>query len=325
MWWIRCFGYIVPPFVAAFALLLTGAVAQQNTQKPSPPPAAQPAQTKTATDAKPPAADEKAAKTLKVAAEMLEAKKLGWFTTTVWERVDSSGFSYESEGKYSGGPDMRVRLDLAVTLGKTRGTSIIVSDGTTVWNSKQIGSNAAAVNRWDLKRINEVLSAPGTSPQLRQVFYRDQFFAGLAPLIQAIGQQMVFTRQDLETWKGHEVYKLSGVAPETAGKPPEAWPLYVPRACRCYLDKTTLWPHRLEWLGPTSPGAEDVVLSQMEFRSPVFFKVDSMPDSLKGVFQFDAGKARVHDQTQELTELLTRQRMFTPGQQPGKPAPGGAR
>jgi hypothetical protein len=325
MWWIRCFGYIVPPCFAAFALLVTGAVAQQNTQPTPPAQSVKPAAAPTASTVKPPAADEKAVKTLKVAADMLEAKKLGWFTTTVWQRVESLGFSYESEGKYSGGPDMRVRLDLEVALGKTKGRSTVVSDGTTVWHSTQIGSAASNVRRWDLKRINDVLSAPGTSPQLKQMFYREQFFAGLAPLIQSLEQHMTYTKQELETWNGHEVYKLTGVVPEAAGKPAGAWPLYVPRASRCFLDKTTLWPHRLEWLGPTTAGGDDVVLCQMEFRAPQFFKGDTLPSDLKAAFKFEPGKAQVLDQTQEMTDLLTRQRMFNPGQQPGKPPVTGSK
>jgi hypothetical protein len=318
MWWIRCVGYIVPPCFAAFALLLTGAIAQQTTQTPPP---AQPAKTATppaTPDVKAPVADEKAVKTLKVAAEMLDAKKLGWFETTLWQHVESSGLSYESEGKYSGGPDQRVRLDLEVKLGKTKGRTTIVSDGATVWNSTTVGTMAPSVSRWDLKRINDVLSAPGTPPQLRQQFYREQFFAGLAPLIQSLEQHMVYTRQDIETWKGHEVYKLTGTAPEAVGKGTAPWPLFVPRTCLCYLDKATLWPLRLEWLGPVALGSEDAILTQMEFRDPKFFKSDSIPQQLSTAFQFDPGKVQTLDRTQEMTDLLTRQRMLAP-QQPANP------
>jgi hypothetical protein len=325
MWWIRCFGYIVPPFFAAFALLLTGAIAQQNSQTSQP---AQPPKTPAPTstpEAKPLTADEKAVKTLKVAAEMLEAKKLGWFSTTLWQRVDSQGLSYESEGRYSGGPDMRMRLELEVTLGKTKGRTTIVSDGSTVWNSTMIGSAAPIVSRWDLKRINDVLNAPGTPPQLRQSFYREQFFAGLAPLIQSLEQHMVFTKQELETWKGHEVYKLSGVAKEAAAKPGSPWPLYMPRSSVCYFDKVTLWPHRLEWLGPVGPGGEDAILTQMEFRDPKFFKGESIPAELSAAFQFDPGKAQVLDRTQEMTELLSRQRMIAPPFQQSKPTGSGVK
>ena len=98
MWWIRCFGYIVSPCFAIFALLLTGAIAQQNPQ--STPPSQSPKTPKTsppAAESKPIPADENATKTLKVA-DLLDAKKLGWFTTTLWQRVDTMGLSYESEG-----------------------------------------------------------------------------------------------------------------------------------------------------------------------------------------------------------------------------------
>ncbi len=314
MWWIRCFGYIVPPCFAAFALLLTGAIAQQTPQAPQ---SSQPAKAKApsaASSTKAPAPDEKAVKTLKVAAEMLDAKKLGWFETTLWQRVEMLGLSYESEGKYSGGPDLRMRLDLEVKLGKTTGQTTIVSDGTTVWNSTKVGASPASISHWNLKRIQEVLSAPGTSPQLRQQFYREQFFAGLAPLIQSLEQHMVYTKQEIETWKGHDVYALSGMAAEAAGKEASSWPPFVPRRCRVYLDKTTLWPHRLEWLGPVSAGGEDVILTQMEFRDPKFFKGASVPQQLSAAFTFDPGKVKALDRTQEMTEVLTHQRMSAPQQ-----------
>ncbi|HEV8062938.1 MAG TPA: hypothetical protein VGP68_23865 [Gemmataceae bacterium] len=304
----------MPPCFAAFALLLTGAIAQQTPQTSPPSQPAKAPQPPAAAEAKPPAPDEKAAKTLKVAAELLDAKKLGWFETTLWQRVEMLGLSYESEGKYSGGPDLRMRLDLEVKLGKTTGQTTIVSDGTTVWNSTKIGATTPSISFWNLKRINEVLSAPGTSPQVRQQFYREQFFAGLAPLIQSLEQHMVYTKQEIETWKGHEVYKLSGMAAEATGKPASSWPQFVPRRCQVYLDKVTLWPHRLEWLGPVSSSGEDVILTQMEFREPKFFKGDSIPQQLSSAFKFDPGKVKALDRTQEMTEVLTRQRMSAPQQ-----------
>ncbi len=325
MWWIRCFGYIVAPCFAVFALLLTGAIAQQNPQ--STPPAKTP---KTpaptpAPESKPPAADENATKTLKVAAEMLDSKKLGWFTTTVWQRVESAGLSYESEGRYAGGPDMRVRLDMEVSLGKAKGSTMIVSDGSTVWSSTTIGSITPTVASWNLKKVSELLNAPGTSPQLRQAFYREQFFAGLAPLVQSLEQHMIFTKRDVENWKGHEVYKLTGTVRESVGKPATAWPLYVPRTSRCYFDKVTLWPYRLEWLGPTTVGGEDAIVTQMEFRDPKFFKGNDIPAELASAFRFDPGKAKVLDRTEEISQMLTRQRMVSPTIPQNAPPPVGTK
>jgi hypothetical protein len=321
MWWIRCFGYVVPPCFAAIALVAAGAVAQQTPQTTPPSQTAKPAPQPPAAEAKTLVADQQASKTLKVAIDLLDAKKLGWFETNLWQRVENQGLSYESEGKYSGGPDQRMRLELEVKLGKTNGRLTIVSDGSTVWNSTAIGVTTPTISRWDLKRINDVLSAPGTSPLLRQQFYKDQFFAGLSPLIQSIEQHMTFTKQDLETWKGHAVYKLSAMAPEAAGKLTAPWPQFVPRACRCYLDKTTMWPYRLEWWGPVSPGGDDALLTQMEFRDPKFYKGDSLPKEMSSLFKFDAGKAQVLDRTQDLTDLLTRQRMLAPQQPAAPPAP----
>ena len=157
MWWIRCFGYVVPPCFAAFALVAAGAVAQQTSQT-SPP--SQPAKTAVqppAAEAKALVADEQATKTLKVATDLLDGKKLGWFETNLWQRVENLGLAYESEGKYCGGPDQRMRLELEVKWARQRISPLLATR--TVWNATTVGSTPPAVSRWDLKRINEVLSA----------------------------------------------------------------------------------------------------------------------------------------------------------------------
>ena len=66
-------------------------------------------------------------------------------------------------------------------------------------------------------------------------------------------------------------------------------------------------------------------MTQMEFRAPKFFKGDAMPAELAGAFKFEPGKGQVLDQTQEMTDLLTRQRMFSPPQQPAKSPVTGAK
>ena len=97
MWWIRCFGYIVPPCFAAFALVVAGAVAQQTPQNTPPSQPAKPASQPPASEGKTLAADEQATKTLKVATDLLDAKKLGWFETNLWQRVENLA-GLQSEG-----------------------------------------------------------------------------------------------------------------------------------------------------------------------------------------------------------------------------------
>jgi hypothetical protein len=318
MWWIRSVGYVVPPCFAALALLLTGALAQQPA--PTPPPS-QPPQKPVAgptptTPAPTPSGDDKAAETMRIASEAVDARKLGWFETTLWQKVDTHGLTYQAEGRYLGGPNQRLRLDLQVKLGTGSGKATLVSDGATLWDVTTVGTETPTIVRLDLKRINEVLNTPGTPPQLRDQFYRDRYFAGLAPLMQSLRQQMVFKKQEVTQWNKHEVYMLSGVATEYVkmadGSP---WPPFVPRTCRCYLDKQTLWPHRLEWWGPTGQGGEDALLVQMEFRDPKFPKGENAPAGWAQLFKFDPGKAQVLDSTQNLTEQIARIRM-----QPSQPA-----
>ena len=314
MWWIRCFGYIVPLFFTAFALLLTGAIAQQPPQAP---PSSQPA--KPAKADKPaapvplaPKADPQATKALETAAAMVDPQKTGWQETTLRQSVHTQGFSYKSEGRYLAGPDQHMRMDLKVLLGKTDGQMTVVSDGATVWNMVRVGTEAPAVIRWDLKKVNDMLNSPGMPPKLRDQFYRNQSFVGLVPFMDSLRKEMVFTKLENGRWENHDVLKLTGVWSEEVSKaicpPPNSWPVSVPRTCLCYLDKTTYWPHRVEWLGPDAPEGDDVRLTEIEFRDPKFVKGAAVPVQMVSLFTFDPGKNQVIDQTQQIIAGLNNER-----------------
>ncbi len=295
----------VLPALLGLAIVCTGARAQ-------PQPVAPPKPTTPATPPPPPPpkADPAATKSLEQAVELVDpTKRLGWVETQLWQQVDLQGATFQAEGRYLVAPQNRLRLDLKVRVGGTEGETSIISDGSTVWQTMRAGSGERVASKWELKKVLETLNGPGMLPQLREEFFRSQLFAGVAPLLQNLQKQMVFTQQVPQRWQGQEVLKLTGVwsaeLAKTISPQADRWPPFLPRTCYVYLDSKTLWPYRLEWWGPAPPKTEDGLLLQMEFREPVLHKADEpMPKGFADAFQFEAGPAQVTDHTKEMTEQL---------------------
>jgi hypothetical protein len=284
--------------------LLTGALAQQV---PPTAPAPAPAQP-------PPKADPAAERTINEAIDLLNPKQPGWLETTLRQQVHAQGLSFAADGRYLSGPDQRLRLELTVRLGSALGVLLVTSDGSTVWESVQIGKGERFISKWDLKKVQEILNSPGSLPQLREQFYRSRAFAGVVPLLQNIRDQMTFTKQEEAVWQNSNVIKLTAVWSANVSKnvAPQGnlWPPMAPRMCRLYLGKDAPhWPYRLEWLGPTSARAEDSLLMEMEFLQPRFTAAnEKLPTDYSRQFTFDPGKdAKVLDRTQEVTDFLTLQ------------------
>jgi hypothetical protein len=314
MWYCRC---LLLPVLAASLLLLSGAHAQQPTPpaKPAPVPAPKPDATPPKADAAkpaiaPPKADPEATKTLEQALELIDpTKRLGWIETKVWQQADVQGLRFQAEGRYLAAPNNRLRLDLKVRVGGTDGEMQVVSDGSTVWQALKAGSGERVVTRWELKKVLDTLTAPGTMPQLREEFFRGQMFAGAAPLLENLQKQMTFTKQEPARWNNQDVLKLTGVWSSDVVKAitaqPDQWPYFLPRTCHLYLDTKTLWPYRLEWWGPSPPQPQDGLLLEMEFREPKLHKADEpTPPGFADAFKFEAGKSQVVDQTKDLTDQL---------------------
>jgi hypothetical protein len=324
----RFHRYLGLPILAGFALALTGALAQQAVPTNQ---AAQP--TKPATNAAPqtpaappPKADPAAVEALAKAVEQLDAGKLGWLDTTMWQKVDTNGLSFQSEGRYFSGPGHLLRLDLKVKLAGMEGRQLTVCDGATLWQAKWIGKDEPTIRKFDLKKVQDILNSPGTSAQLSDEFYKSQALQGVLPLLQTLKTQMVFTKLEPAHWKNHDVVKLTGewlperskqLAP--AGK---AWPLFVPKTCTLYLGKATpYWPYRVEWWGPGEQNGEDQLLLQMEFREPKVYKADAQPPAqFANQFAFHPGNAQVIDQTEEITKglRLLRNPQLLPGPRQGQ-------
>ena len=196
-------------------ILAAGALGQQSTPPAQTPGTGQPAETGqpagTAKPAPPPfkpaTADPAATKILE---EAIKAKRLDWIQTTLWEQVDVQGLSFQAEGTYQSAPDNRLHLNLVVHVGDTTGNLEVISDGTTLWETTQIGDGDRTITKKiRLKDVLESLNKPDVAKEMRDEFLQSQSFYGVLPLLQSIQQRMLMTKKENTSWRGLDVTVLT--------------------------------------------------------------------------------------------------------------------
>lgn len=302
---MSCFRFLRLLLPCGFLCLLPVAPAQEK------PPAAAPAQP---APAAPPKPDPEAVKLLDRAISLFEPGNVVWMQTEVWQQVNVPTVTFQAQGRYMIGPDLRRRLDLKVQLGEMDGELQVVCDGTTIWQGMRTGTFPRSVSKIDLKTALETLNVAGTLPQVREQarkeFLQGQCLAGIAPLLQSLKEQMTFTKREPAKWQGRDAIVLVGVWSGDVAKviaPPDRWPAGLPRTCRVYLDAPTTWPQRIEWWGPSPGRTEDGLLLEMEFRNPwVGTRENGLapPKDFANFFTFTPGTDSVSDQTPAAVEAL---------------------
>jgi hypothetical protein len=276
------------PLIAGLAVSLAGALTESpsSTQVTAPPPTL------------PLRPDDGASQALSRVLEMLSSDRACWIEAHLWQKVDVPPLTFQAEGLYLSGPEHRLRLDLRIRSEDATSHLLLVSDGQTLWQARQLAGSAASVTRMELRKVLDALGRPEAAA-VRAAFYQDQFFAGLVPLLSVLKEQVTFTRLDHTRWRERDVLLLSGARSNTAAG---AYPLHLPRQCRLFLDAQSLWPYRIEWWGPETKDAGDVLLSQLEFRDPVLNK-----PALDTQFAFQPGQLPVTDVTARWTPAPPRQ------------------
>jgi hypothetical protein len=268
------------PILLCVGLLLTGAVNPESAQFSRP---------IAVTPAIPVTEDPGATALLDSAIRALDPQRVPWMQLHLWQRVQLPQLVYQSEGLYRSGPGRRARLDLTVHVRGTEGRMLTVCDGTTFWQTEQVGSAPRTAFKVELKEFASALGDPEKEPQAIDEFFQTQSFVGLLPMLNGLRKEVRFTRRDRVRYRGQRMIRLIGVAARPAG--PEA----LLRQCRLFLDEQTLWPCRVEWWGPAPRRGDDVVLMQMEFRNPQLHV-------LEDAFTFDPGPEKVEDRTAEWVE-----------------------
>lgn len=270
-------------------------------QQPAPP-------AKSATPTPAPKLDPDAKLVLDEAIKALDRQRLAWIETTIWQQMDVQGVLFQAEGIYLAGPERRLHMNLKVHLGNSVGKMETVCDGNTLWEVTQLGAAGKQITKVELDKVDDSLKRASVSPKVWDEYFQSLCFAGVMPLLQSMQQNMTPTQRENVRWNGQDVVKLTAVWSANHVKnitPTEkhAWPPFLPKHCRLYLDEKTRWPHRIEWWGPSPPRDDNSLLLQMEFRNPKFAKMSE--ERCARVFKFDPGSTDVLDRTERTIQELT--------------------
>jgi hypothetical protein len=191
---------------------------------------------------------------------------------TLWQKVSLDDENYEVQGRYLSAPDNRMRLELKVQVGRTRGEVCVVCDGNALCTMQRLGSEAP------LLVPNEIPAAePGKGraevAEKRARFLQDAGYGGVMPLLRLLRQRLQDLDHRIAVWQERDIHLVTGRWPEDAALlasiPEFLRPRCPPRKCRIFLDAHTLWPCRIEWWGSEKPGGRLEPLLQLEFRDPI--------------------------------------------------------
>jgi hypothetical protein len=204
---------------------------------------------------------------LQAAAEAFAPERVPWMQMTLWQRVRCEDCCYEAQGHYLAAPGNRLRLDLHVQVGQTKGELQIISSGSGLSCASRVDPDAApAVTHVDFEQ------KPDQPRQDPERILQEHGCPAVAPLLRMVCACLQDPCWKLGRWNGHEVVELAGVWRSAQTSPagmPNLEQAAQLRHCRVYLDARTLWPYRLEWWGPAPGQGRALPLVEVEYRDPV--------------------------------------------------------
>jgi len=245
---------------------------------------------------------------LDAALERLNQSRVSWLETEVWQKAQMRGLEYESEGSCLAGPDHQFRLELTTRHGSAAATFFAVSDGATLWQGTR-----SAVGLWtdvtkvNLTQVRKVVNQAGPVADLLDEWQDAQGHYGVVALLKRLCAQISWTNKELVRRNGGTFIRLTGAWTDASTNNlvgyAENLPDALPRQCRLYLDKETLWPHRLEWRGTSAPSSGNAPLLEIEYRNPRMNR--PIPsERLAHVFAFPGPRHQASDQTSEVAERI---------------------
>ena len=208
----------------------------------------------------------------------LAPERLAWVETKVWQQARCDEFVYQALGRFVRGPGERTRFDLNIQVGSTLTESRSVCDGASLWTSVRIGNGEAEKREQRLPAAGESSGTEAVQSRLR--FLSERGSGGPEGALRSMRQALSTAQVRRERWQGHEVLVVSGNfkcdTQTWAAQPENLRARFQVRQCRAYLDAITGWPHRIEWWGSESPGGACELISQTEYRDPIFNQPMSM-------------------------------------------------
>jgi hypothetical protein len=218
-----------------------------------------------------------------------------WLETSFTHRLGDAQLPFTVRGKMIVFPGRKCSLYLCqTTLGNASGTFRILCDGTSVWRILEAGGRREVqtytLAAWQEARqqIDKTLLGPERTAQLLRDDEAEHGFRGLRPMLEELGHKIAWTKAHSGSlpsrgevtilegeWSREFLDRLAPPPKEGSSDPDlrDAWRkrtafIQVPRLCRVYLDRNSLWPYRIEWFGPKVIQGPDEVLVTLDFDPP---------------------------------------------------------
>ncbi|HUG90906.1 MAG TPA: hypothetical protein VML55_08740 [Planctomycetaceae bacterium] len=210
---------------------------------------------------------------------------------------------FKATGRYVQGPNLKLRLEFTVKVGKTEGTLLEVCDGQILWTHQKIGERPR-ITRRDVREILDAASQAGHIDD--NLITAELGLGGLPALLASIERNMVLEAPREETIDGQTVHVIEGGWTEeflkrysATGEAPQELPGNVPERVQIYLDGE-LYPRRIVYRKKV-PGRDfDVPLLTLDIKD---IRVNAPVSDREFVFEPERG-VFVEDITRQYTERL---------------------
>lgn len=165
--------------------------------------------------------------------------------------VEMNQRSFTATGTYLQGPDLKLRLQFQLEVGKTKGSLLEVCDGQVLWARYLIGDSVRITRR----DVREILKAAATSSNVSEnLLIAELGLGGLPALTASLERSIDFNQVTRETIDDREFTVIEGGwKPEyrkrwTDPKNPDGpLPAQIPDRARLYLDEND-FPLRIVYL-----------------------------------------------------------------------------
>lgn len=186
---------------------------------------------------------------------------------TMTETIDfGPARRFRAEGVYLQGTGNKVRVDLAVEIGKNKGHLLQVSEGDVLWTVYDTGTTPK-ITRRDLKQI----VAAAKEAETRSTWLAELGLGGLPALLASVEGSIDFKPTRKMVIEGRNFYVLEGAwkpavrqqfeaqLQQSPSPPngPKVLPGHVPELVRIFLDAETLFPYRIRYLKQSPAAGEE--------------------------------------------------------------------
>ena len=144
----------------------------------------------------------------KLAEAIKRVEKLEWIQAGIRQTMNVGGRKFLATGRHLQGPELRLRRELNVAIGKTSSSILEICDGETLFLKQQIDESI------DLKEVavNDVLEAIDDAKltDQRSRWLRELGLTNLGDYLRGLEQTHRFDTVEQGTWEGNAVFILHG-------------------------------------------------------------------------------------------------------------------